>query len=98
MEQGPVDCLLADPCAAEQHNCEKTAYCINHIVGAYYCECPVGLIGNGLECAPDPDLDRVPNTQLTIGCDNPPCPVVREPLLIYTLMRLHDCIILCNRT
>lgn len=76
VERGPSDCILADPCSADQHNCERTEYCINHEVGDYYCQCPVGMFGNGRQCAPDDDLDGVPNTNLTIGCDNPPCPVV----------------------
>lgn len=76
VERGPLNCVLADPCSADEHNCERREYCINHEVGEYYCKCPVGMFGNGRQCAPDDDLDGVPNTNLTIGCDNPPCPVV----------------------
>ena len=76
MERDGTDCVLANPCAADEHNCERTEYCINHAVGEYHCKCPIGMIGNGRECAPDPDLDGVPNAKLTTGCDNPPCLVV----------------------
>ncbi len=43
---------------------------------SYTLQCPIGLIGNGRECSADPDLDGIPNTLLTIGCDHPPCIVV----------------------
>ena len=76
MERGPLDCVLSDPCAAGEHYCEENAYCINHIPGEFYCECPIGMFGNGRQCAADDDLDGIPNTLLTIGCDNPPCPLV----------------------
>ena len=76
MEDGAFNCLLSDPCAAGQHDCERAEYCVNPEKGVYYCQCPVGFIGNGRQCAPDPDLDGVPNTQLDVGCDSPPCPVV----------------------
>ena len=76
VEVGDLGCKLANPCAAGQHDCERIEYCVNHVVGEYYCECPPAFVGNGKECAPDPDLDGIPNTLLTIGCDNPPCPVV----------------------
>lgn len=32
-------------------------------------QCPEPLIGNGLECSHDTDLDGIPDTQLTLGCD-----------------------------
>lgn len=76
VEQGPLDCILSDPCSAGEHDCERVEYCINHEVGNYYCQCPIGMFGNGKQCAPDEDLDGVPNTLLTIGCDDPPCELV----------------------
>ena len=33
-----TECLLTDPCAAKQHNCEKDSYCINTAVGAFRCQ------------------------------------------------------------
>ena len=75
-ESGQFGCVLSDPCSAGLHNCEKPEYCINHAVGEFRCECPPGFIGNGRQCAGDPDLDGVPNTLLTVGCTSPPCAVV----------------------
>lgn len=75
-EQGTHGCILTNPCQAGQHNCERNEYCHNPAPGAYYCECPQGFIGNGLQCSPDVDLDGYPSTALTIGCDSPPCVVV----------------------
>jgi hypothetical protein len=79
VERGSLDCIFSDPCIANQHDCARTEYCINHAIGEYYCECPIGMIGNGRECASDHDLDGIPNSLLTIGCDNPPCPVDNCP-------------------
>ena len=76
VELGSFDCIFSDPCVANQHDCEREEYCINHAVGEYYCECPIGMIGNGRQCASDHDLDGIPNSQLTVGCDSPPCSVV----------------------
>ena len=75
VEDGTTGCKFADPCSAgpQYHDCEKDDYCINHIVGEYYCQCPLGLLGNGRQCARDTDLDGVPNTALTIGCNVPQC-------------------------
>ena len=28
----------ANPCAAEQHHCERTEYCVNHAIGEFHCE------------------------------------------------------------
>ena len=33
-----TECLLTDPCAAKQHNCDKDTYCINTAVGAFGCQ------------------------------------------------------------
>ena len=38
MEDGESGCIFADPCAAGVHNCEIVDYCVNHIVGQFYCE------------------------------------------------------------
>ena len=93
VEQGPLECLISDPCAAGVHDCEMVDYCINHQEGLYYCECPIGMFGNGRQCAPDNDLDGVPNTQLTIGCENPPCKVVSRVTVACLL-----CVYLCSGT
>ena len=34
-----------------------------------YLQCPYPLIGNGLECSNDTDLDGIPDSELNIGCD-----------------------------
>ena len=34
-------------------------------------QCPLPLIGNGLECSNDTDLDGIPDSLLTIGCEGP---------------------------
>jgi hypothetical protein len=79
VEQGPLHCVLSDPCAAGVHNCERVEYCFNPTPGEFFCECPIGMFGNGRQCAADDDLDGIPNTLLTIGCDNPPCPLDNCP-------------------
>ena len=88
VERGSLDCIFSDPCIANQHDCARTEYCINHAIGEYYCECPIGMIGNGRECASDHDLDGIPNSLLTIGCDNPPCPVVSHVTSCYYYDRI----------
>ena len=76
-EDGSSGCKLSNPCLVPgYHDCAEVEYCINYEVGEYFCQCPTGFLGNGRECSPDADLDDVPDTQLTIGCDDPPCRVV----------------------
>ncbi len=38
VESGPTECIVANPCAAEQHHCERTEYCVNHAIGEFHCE------------------------------------------------------------
>eukprot|EP00731_Ephydatia_muelleri_P018718 Em0011g758a len=56
---GRTQCLLTDPCVAKLHNCERDAYCINTGLGAFRCQCPNRMYGNGLYCIPYGDFDGV---------------------------------------
>jgi hypothetical protein len=57
------------------------------------------MFGNGRQCAADDDLDGIPNTLLTIGCDNPPCPLVSHMTVTschMILMRLKESVDVCK--
>ncbi len=93
IEDGDAGCKLSDPCAAGVHNCQEDRFCHNPIPGEFYCQCPpVGYIGNGLECSPDPDLDGIGTVAMTIGCDNPKgCPAVSTPMSTLVWSQLFSC-------